>query len=140
VEAPQNWFEDFGSGQLVAGSATITLEATFAQTVNTGTAYHVFLTPEGDCEGLYVANKTADGFEVHELRSGRSNVAFDYRILALRKGYEDVRLADKTEQWKQMLAHAPKRRAMPGPKLPLAAKSPNLAAIAMNPASLASQK
>jgi hypothetical protein len=39
-----------------------------------------------------VANKTADGFEVHELRSGRSNVAFDYRILALRKGYEDCAL------------------------------------------------
>ena len=140
VEAPQNWFEDFGSGQLVAGSATVPLEATFAQTVNTGAAYHVFLTPEGDCEGLYVANKTAEGFEVRELRSGRSNVAFDYRIVALRKGYEGVRLADKTEQWKQMMAHAPKRRATPGPKLPLAAKPPNLAAIGVKRASLASQK
>jgi hypothetical protein len=109
VEAPQNWFEDFGSGQLASGSATVRLDQTFAQTVDTGTEYHVFLTPKGDCEGLYVTNETGSSFEVHELKSGRSNVAFDYRIVALRKGYENVRLADETEQWKQMLSRVPKR-------------------------------
>lgn len=96
VEAPQNWFEDFGSGQLSSGSATVVLEPTFAQTVNTGSEYHVFLTPEGDCRGLYVSNKSAAGFEVHELGGGQSQVAFDYRIVALRRGYENVRLEDKT--------------------------------------------
>jgi len=94
VQSAENWFEDFGSGQLGRGSATISLEPTFAQTVNTGMDYHVFLTPNGDCKGLYVSNKTAAGFEVRELGGGTSNVAFDYRIVAKRKGYENVRLAE----------------------------------------------
>jgi len=104
VEAPENWFEDFGSGQLSNGSATINLEPTFAQTVNTDMGYHVFLTPKGDCEGLYLANQTSQGFEVRELRSGRSNIAFDYRIVARRRGYEGIRLADMTERSKPNVA------------------------------------
>jgi hypothetical protein len=97
VESPQNWFEDFGSGHLEIGVGRIALEPTFAQTVNTGSDYYVFLTPEGECRGLYVSNKSAGGFEVHELGGGKSNVAFDYRIVALRRGYENVRLEDETE-------------------------------------------
>jgi hypothetical protein len=96
VESPQNWFEDFGSGRLESGVGTIGLEPTFAQTVNTGSDYHVFLTPEGECRGLYVSNKSGSGFEVHELGGGRSNVAFAYRIVALRRGYENLRLEDQT--------------------------------------------
>lgn len=97
VEAAENWFEDAGSSRLSSGSALITLESTFAQTVNTESEYHIFLTPKGDCEGFYVSNETPIGFEVHELRGGHSNVAFDYRIMARRKGYEDIRLADMTK-------------------------------------------
>jgi len=98
VEAPENWFEDFGSGQLSNGVARILLEPTYAQTVNTGMEYHVFLTPNGESEGLYVTNKAAQGFEVHESHGGHSNIAFDYRIVAKRKGYESIRLADKTKE------------------------------------------
>jgi len=100
VEAPENWFEDFGSGQLAKGSATINMEATFAQTINTGMEYHVFLTPNGDCKGLYVASKSRSSFQVRELGGGTSNVSFDYRIVARRKGYEQIRLADKTEMFR----------------------------------------
>jgi len=98
VEAPENWFEDFGSGQLSRGVATIRLEPTFAQTVNLDIDYHVFLTPNGDCKGLYVSRKTSTSFEVRELGSGRSAIAFDYKIVARRKGYETIRLADKTKE------------------------------------------
>ena len=101
VQAPENWFEDAGSGQLVNGVAVVPLESVFTQTVNTGVDYHVFLTPNGDCKGLYVSNKKADSFEVHELGGGTANVGFDYRIMARRKGYETVRLADKTKQFEQ---------------------------------------
>jgi hypothetical protein len=97
VEAPENWFEDAGSGRLINGSAVVHLESTFAQTVNGGMEYHVFLTPEGDCKGLYVTNKTPGSFEVHELGGGASSITFDYRVMARRKGYEQIRLADKTE-------------------------------------------
>jgi hypothetical protein len=101
VEAPENWFEDAGSGKLTSGMATVSLDPTFAETVNAATEYHVFLTPKGDCEGLYVANETPQGFEVRELRGGHSGVSFDYRIMARRKGYETIRLADVTEQFRQ---------------------------------------
>ncbi len=92
IESPDVWFEDFGSSQLSSGQAVIETDALFAQTVNLNIDYHVFLTPLGDCNGLYVTNKTATGFEVHELGGGTSDVSFDYRIVAKRAGYEDVRM------------------------------------------------
>ena len=96
IESPKNWFEDFGSAQLSGGVAVVTLEADFAQTVNTGLEYHVFVTPNGDCKGLYVSQKTGSSFEVHELGGGLSNVRFDYRIVALRKNFENIRLEDRS--------------------------------------------
>jgi hypothetical protein len=97
VESPENWFEDFGSGELSNGVATVKLEPVFAQTVNLGADYHVFLTPNGDSRGLYISRKTPTSFEVRESGGGSSTLAFDYRILARRKGYETIRLADKTK-------------------------------------------
>jgi hypothetical protein len=92
-ESPENWFEDFGEDQLTNGKTIVNLDPLFSQTVNTNVAYHVFLTPGEDCNGLYVANKTPTSFEVRELKGGNSNVSFSYRIVAKRKGYEDIRLA-----------------------------------------------
>jgi len=114
VQSPENWFEDFGSGTLSNGATTITFDPTFAQTVNTGTEYHVFLTPNGDSNGLYVSQKTATSFEVREQGGGHSSIAFDYRIVAKRSGYENVRLADVTEQYKKMAEQREMRRGKPG--------------------------
>jgi hypothetical protein len=97
IEGPENWFEDAGSTQLMNGQALVNLESVFQQTVNTGINYQVFLTPNGDCKGLYVSEKTPTSFLVRELGGGASSIPFDYRILAKRKGYEMIRLADKTE-------------------------------------------
>jgi len=94
VESPENWFEDFGTAHLQAGTTRISLEPGFLQTVDTAADYHVFLTPNGDCRGLYIARKTRGDFEVRELRGGNSSVAFDYRIVARRRGFENVRLQD----------------------------------------------
>ena len=99
IESPKNWFEDFGSAELRGGVAVIHLDSTFKQTVNTGSEYHVFLTPNGDCKGLYVHQKDAGSFEVRELGGGNSNVKFDYRITALRKNYEKVRFADHSREF-----------------------------------------
>jgi len=93
MESPEVWFEDFGATQLGGGITTVQLDPSFAQTVSLAKGYHVFLTPNGDCNGLYVTNKTATSFEVRELNGGRSNVPFDYRIVGHRKGYETTRLA-----------------------------------------------
>ncbi|MBI1746466.1 MAG: hypothetical protein HYR55_07745, partial [Acidobacteria bacterium] len=94
VESPENWFEDFGKAKLSDGQAVVKLDSIFAETVNTENDYHIFLTPQGDCEGLYVANKTVASFEVRELRKGKSAIEFDYRIIAKRKGFEQVRLEE----------------------------------------------
>lgn len=71
IESPKNWFEDFGSAQLGGGLATVQLDPTFKQTVNANLEHHVFLTPNGDCKGLYVHQKTATSFEVRELGGGK---------------------------------------------------------------------
>jgi hypothetical protein len=91
VESPYVVFEDFGSGQLDTGQATVTIDPLFAATVNLSD-YQVFVTPLGDCSGLYVTNKTPTGFEVRELGGGTASVGFDYRIVAKRLGYENVRM------------------------------------------------
>jgi hypothetical protein len=83
MESPEHWFEDFGSARLTRGRATVKLDADFAKVV-TLNGYRVFLTPEGDCQGLYV-RKRGSRFEVREQQGGISNVAFSYRIVAKRK-------------------------------------------------------
>jgi hypothetical protein len=83
MESPEHWFEDFGSARLTRGRATVKLDADFAKVV-TLNGYRVFLTPEGDCQGLYM-RKRGSRFEVRELQGGISNVAFSYRIVAKRK-------------------------------------------------------
>jgi hypothetical protein len=112
-ESTGNWFEDFGSGQLVDGVATVALDPTYAQTVNTHIEYHVFLTPNDDCNGLYVIDKTPGYFEVRELKAGHSNIKFDYRVIAKRKGYEEVRLEDRTAMMKAVEGNAAHFRRKP---------------------------
>src|SRR5262245_54762087 len=84
MESPEHWFEDFGAAKLKAGRAVVKIDVDFARVVKLD-EYHVFVTPEGDCRGVFVRNKTATGFEVRELQGGTSNVAFSYRIVARRK-------------------------------------------------------
>jgi len=101
MHAAENWFEDFGTGKLVGGAALVRIDADFAETINGKMDYQVFLTPRGDCEGLYVANQTATSFEVRELRKGTSSIGFNYRITARRAGRETERMADVTAQMKR---------------------------------------
>jgi len=91
TESPEVWFEDYGFGQLNSGSARVTIDPSFVQTASM-IGYHVFVTPKGDCKGLYVTNEANGTFEVRELGGGQSSIEFDYRIVAHRKGYETVRL------------------------------------------------
>jgi hypothetical protein len=66
--------------------------------VSTEDEYHVFLTPKADCEGLYVASQSGTSFEVRELRHGKGTIAFDYRVVVKRKGYERARLAEVNDR------------------------------------------
>jgi hypothetical protein len=73
--------EDFGTGQLVAGRATIALDPSFAATLDLRRPYLIFVTPHGDNHGLYIARETASGFDVRESQGGRATIGFDYRIV-----------------------------------------------------------
>jgi hypothetical protein len=90
VESTENWFEDVGGDQLTNGTAIVSLDEVFSQTVNTAMPYRVFLTPNGACN-LYVAEKGPDSFRV-ELLSGATDCSFDYRVVAKRLGFENERL------------------------------------------------
>jgi hypothetical protein len=88
-----------------AGSGTVLIEPMFAQTVNLTETYHVFLTPLGDCP-LYVAEKSAQSFTVKAMGGQTCGIAFDYRIVAKRLGYETLRLepatldtAEESDKW-----------------------------------------
>jgi hypothetical protein len=82
----------------------------------------VFLTPNGDCKGLYVSQKSPTSFVVRELGGGTSNIVFDYRIMAKRKGYEQTRLADKTQTVRRSEAPGGQGRLLQAPTKP---PSPN---------------
>ena len=85
--------EDFGEAQLSNGQAAVTLEKTFASMIDAKRSYLVFITPEGECNVLYVATKTPAGFRVREAKGGHSTIAFQYRIVAHPYGDSSERLA-----------------------------------------------
>ena len=88
-------FFDRGTATLEGGTATIELDPIFLQTVTIDDDHPmiVFVSPTGDCRGLFVAQTTARSFVVKELCGGKSNATFSWEIAAKRKGYEGVRLA-----------------------------------------------
>ncbi len=95
IESPEVWFEDVGTAQMAEGVALVQFDPIFAETVDLETDYHVFVTPL--CEDpviLFVTVKTAEGFTVKgvTLDNQPSNCGFDYRVMAKRLGYADVRL------------------------------------------------
>jgi hypothetical protein len=88
-EAPEIFLMDYGRGQLVNGKAHVKLDPIFAKNiiVNDSFPLYVNIQLEGDCKGVYVTNKTNEGFDVIELQGGQSNVPFTYSITAHRRDY-----------------------------------------------------
>jgi hypothetical protein len=91
-QTSQPTLEDFGEAQLVDGVANVALDATFGAAINRTAGYLVSVTPEGDCRGLFVAQRTGTGFSVRELQGGRSSIAFVYHIVAKPYGNTSARL------------------------------------------------
>lgn len=96
IQSPEVWMEDFGRANLVNGLAVVTIAPDFAGIANLSADYLVFITLEGDCQGVYISNKTPTSFEVHEVNNGKSNAAFSYLIVAKLPGSETVRLPKVT--------------------------------------------
>jgi hypothetical protein len=113
MESPEHWFEDFGAAKLKRGRAVVKLDADFGKVIKRGD-YRVFVTPEGDCRGLYVRRKRAASFEVRELAGGKSSIAFFYRIVGRRKdirGHKRFAKIDTRLPLPAAAARAPRKRA-----------------------------
>lgn len=83
-EAPENLFMDFGIGKLTNGKTYISIDPILTKNiiVNEKHPLKVYIQLEGECNGVYVTNKTATGFEVIELNKGTSSVDFSWQIVA----------------------------------------------------------
>ncbi|HMD03288.1 MAG TPA: hypothetical protein VKG44_10025, partial [Candidatus Baltobacteraceae bacterium] len=80
TQAMSHILEDENTSGITNGVGLVHIDPAFTESVGSAN-YQVFLTPNGDCNGLYVAEKTATSFVVRELRGGRSTLSFDYRIV-----------------------------------------------------------
>ncbi len=120
-EAPEILFMDFGTGQLVNGKAYVALDPIFTKNIHVDANHplRVFIQLEGDCNGVYVTNKTANGFEVVELAGGNSNVPFSWQVVANR--------ADELNPDGTVASHYANFRFNPAPELPATAsgRDPN---------------
>jgi hypothetical protein len=59
-EAPEVLFEDYGVGQLINGEAITSIDPIFSNNshVDSNHPLKVFIQLEGDCNGVYVTNKS----------------------------------------------------------------------------------
>jgi hypothetical protein len=120
VEAPDSWLEDIGRAQLRQGVARVDIDPEFAAVSGLGEDYHVFLTPEGPSNGLYVTDRSPSGFEVRAQGEGNPEISFSYRIVTPRtdvrtKRLEPIELPSETGMRATEPAESP---ASPSPDLP----------------------
>ena len=85
--APEVFFEDYGTGRLINGTARISFDPTFSINimVNNEHPLKVFIQLDGDCNGVHVTNKSSKNFTVTELHAGNSNTSFSWHLVANRK-------------------------------------------------------
>jgi hypothetical protein len=117
---------------LVNGKAHITLDPILAKNVciNEKHPLQAFIQLEGDCKGVYVANKTVSGFDVIELNHGTSNTAFSWHIVANR--------ANTVNAKGETYAYADWRFPAGPSKLNISASNPNAKSKGKNTAKAAS--
>ncbi|NLN74358.1 MAG: hypothetical protein GX140_08970 [Bacteroidales bacterium] len=82
-ETPEYYFMDYGEAQLVEGRVHVELDPNFTKNVvvNKDHPMRVFVQLEDDCNGVFVTNKTATGFDVIELSKGKSNAKFQWNVV-----------------------------------------------------------
>ncbi len=85
-ETPEVLLQDYGNATLVNGQAHVELDPIFARNilVNIDHPLKVFVQLNGDCNGVYVLNRTSSSFDVKELSNGTSNVEFTYTVVGNR--------------------------------------------------------
>lgn len=85
-ESPEILFQDYGIGQLSNGFARIHIDPNLSKNIRVDDEHpiKIFIQLEGECNGVYVTNKSSEGFDVKELADGNSNVTFSWSLVATR--------------------------------------------------------
>ncbi len=118
-EGPEAAMYIRGTGHLVNGRAHVTLPDHF-RNLAAEAGMTVQLTPlSADSKGLAVTVKRLSGIEVAELAGGRGDYEFDWRVEAVRKGYETYQVirpwmrsdADEAKAWQNRLRSIEQRRS-----------------------------
>jgi hypothetical protein len=92
AESTRETIEDTGTSRLVNGEGAVRFDSALANVIDMRQGYQVFLTPDGETRGLYIARKSEGGFIVREIEHGRSSIEFDYRLVAHPVGSTNERL------------------------------------------------
>lgn len=85
-EAPEVLFQDFGTAVLINGEAFVILDPILSKNIHVDDEHplKVFIQLEGECNGVYVTDKSSNGFRVKELNGGTSDTPFSWSIVATR--------------------------------------------------------
>jgi hypothetical protein len=81
-----------GSSRLENGVEVIDLsliDENFIKNISAETPLKIFVTASEESNGLFVSERSAASFTVRELRGGNSGAAFDWIVVARRRGYDD---------------------------------------------------
>lgn len=87
VESPQVEFVASGTAQLANGQSQVTFDRLFREAISREIPLRIILTPKDTWTGLYVTEKSYQGFEVRAV-GGAMNAEFDWLAIGRRKGYE----------------------------------------------------
>jgi hypothetical protein len=115
-EAPEVLFLDYGSSRLSDGVARVEIDPLLAKNIRIDDAHplRVFVQVEGECNGVYVTGKSADGFTVKELGGGTSNVPFSWQIVATRANVLDAQSGLLASEFESLrFPVGPPRRSAP---------------------------
>lgn len=84
-EAPEYWYQDYGTVQMVNGFAHVDLDPILADiiVVDANNPIRVFCTPVDMTQfnGVAIVNRTATGFDVVELNGGTHSGTIDYQLV-----------------------------------------------------------
>lgn len=131
-EGPEAAMYMRGTAKLVNGRATIQLPDHF-RNLASESGMTIQLTPlAAESRGLAAINKRLDGIEIVELGRGTGNYEFDWRVEAVRKGWENYKVIrpwlhsdeDADKAWQNRLKHIEERRAHGKPSPAVSAGTP----------------
>ena len=85
IQSQKNELMISGTGTLVGGVSQILFDRSFATAISSDASIKVIVTPTTECNGVFITNKSSNGFTVKELMGGTSNAEFDWIAIAQMK-------------------------------------------------------